>query len=77
MEIANYGHVIFGIQNLLIRQKSLRESTWFRSDIQVEDCSISHESVVDNTALQNKCVILARYFATTIVRDYPSLRKLM
>ena len=26
---------------------------------------------------QNKCVILAKYFATTIVRNYPSLRKLM
>ena len=25
---------------------------------------------------KNKCVILAKYFATTIVCDYPSLRKL-
>jgi len=28
-------------------------------------------------ACKNKCVILAKYFATTIVRDYPSLHKLM
>ena len=26
---------------------------------------------------KNKCVILAKYFATTIVHDYPSLHKLM
>ena len=26
---------------------------------------------------KNRCVILAKYFATTIVRDYPSLHKLM
>ena len=26
---------------------------------------------------KNKCVILAKYFATTIVRDYPSLHKLV
>ena len=26
---------------------------------------------------KNKCVILAKYFATTIVRDYPSLHELI